>query len=325
MRVDKMVVACLVGLSLLAPGSAFAQQDVKGSKDHPMLSRYEGAVIIGYRTVEFDEYVLALGKSVLDAKRNCCVLQKVQKLEGKITRILYKAPKGQTTLAVLRNYEKALRGGRFETLFRCDKEACGFSLGRVLKPDLYEFTLSGSYRDERYLAARLARPEGDIYLALFVFEHTGPHTKLSGNVLVQQDVIEIEALKEGRVTVNAEAMARDISERGHVAVYGIHFDTDKAELKPESEPVLAEIAKLLKANAGLKLLVVGHTDNQGTLDYNLDLSQRRALAVVDALASRHGVARERLTPRGLGFLAPVASNRTDEGRAKNRRVELVEH
>jgi OmpA-OmpF porin, OOP family len=108
-----------------------------------------------------------------------------------------------------------------------------------------------------------------------------------------------------------------------VSLYGIYFDTDKTDVKPESQPTLQEIAKLLKQDASLRLYVVGHTDNVGTYDHNLDLSQRRAAAVVGELTTKHGVAAVRLRPAGVGMLSPVAPNDNEQGRAKNRRVELV--
>jgi outer membrane protein OmpA-like peptidoglycan-associated protein len=109
-----------------------------------------------------------------------------------------------------------------------------------------------------------------------------------------------------------------------VALYGIYFDNDRADVKPESRPTLSEIATLLKQNGKLELIVVGHTDNNGTLDHNLDLSLRRAQAVLAALVSDFGVARNRLDARGVGFLSPVAPNTTEENRAKNRRVQLLQ-
>ena len=108
-----------------------------------------------------------------------------------------------------------------------------------------------------------------------------------------------------------------------MAVYGIYFDTGKATLKPESDAALAEIAKLLTADTALKLNVVGHTDNAGSLDANMKLSQARAEAVAKALTRRHGIAASRLKSFGVASLAPVASNDSEDGRAKNRRVELV--
>jgi outer membrane protein OmpA-like peptidoglycan-associated protein len=118
-------------------------------------------------------------------------------------------------------------------------------------------------------------------------------------------------------------MAKGIASDGHVALYGILFDTDKTDIKPESAATIAEIAKFLKQGAGVKLYVVGHTDNVGLYDYNMGLSQRRAAAVVTELTTKHGIPAARLKPAGSGPLAPVAPNETEEGRAKNRRVELV--
>jgi len=117
--------------------------------------------------------------------------------------------------------------------------------------------------------------------------------------------------------------ANDISSTGHVAVYGIYFDTGKADLKPESDATLKEIAKLLQQDANLKLYVVGHTDNQGTLTLNMDLSKRRADSVVATLTAKYGVTAGRLQAFGSGPYSPVAPNDTEDGRAKNRRVELV--
>lgn len=125
------------------------------------------------------------------------------------------------------------------------------------------------------------------------------------------------------IVADAAAMASDINATGHVAVYGIYFDSGKSLIKPESAQAIGEIAKLLKAQPALKLFVVGHTDNEGTVEGNLTLSQQRAEAVLKALTNEHGIAAGRLRAHGCGQFAPVAGNDTDAGRAKNRRVELV--
>lgn len=135
-------------------------------------------------------------------------------------------------------------------------------------------------------------------------------------------IIEKQAMKQD-IVANAEVFANDIKTTGHATVYGIYFDTGKSEIKPESEAALAEIAKLLKADAGLKVHVVGHTDNVGMMDANMKLSQARAEAVVKTLTGKFGIAPQRLKGFGVGPLAPVASNDNEEGRGKNRRVELV--
>jgi outer membrane protein OmpA-like peptidoglycan-associated protein len=123
--------------------------------------------------------------------------------------------------------------------------------------------------------------------------------------------------------VDAAAMAKGLGEKGHVALYGIYFDTDKAVIKPESRPTLDEIAKLLRGQPRLNVVIVGHTDSQGAYDYNMDLSRRRAEAIAAELAKSYQIARTRLRTAGVGFLAPVGSNASEDGRALNRRVELV--
>ena len=128
----------------------------------------------------------------------------------------------------------------------------------------------------------------------------------------------------GLVKVDAKALGDDLATQGHAAVYGIYFDTAKAVVKPESDAQLQQVAQLLKSRPEWQLLVVGHTDNVGGLAPNMPLSRARAEAVVQALASRYGVAPSRLSAQGAGPLAPVASNRSADGRARNRRVELVE-
>jgi outer membrane protein OmpA-like peptidoglycan-associated protein len=137
------------------------------------------------------------------------------------------------------------------------------------------------------------------------------------------DVIEVKPMESDLVTVNAASLASDITRTGHASVYGIYFDTGKADVKPESEGTLQEISKLLQQDASLKLYVVGHTDNVGTLANNMDLSKRRSDAVVKVLTTKYNVAAARLSAQGDGPTAPVASNDSEEGRAKNRRVELV--
>ncbi len=125
------------------------------------------------------------------------------------------------------------------------------------------------------------------------------------------------------IVADAAAMGNDINATGHVAVYGIYFDSGKSLIKPESAQAIAEIAKLLKSQPALKLFVVGHTDSQGGVDGNIALSQARAEAVLKVLVGEHGIAPARLRSFGCGQFSPLASNDSDAGRAKNRRVELV--
>jgi outer membrane protein OmpA-like peptidoglycan-associated protein len=135
-------------------------------------------------------------------------------------------------------------------------------------------------------------------------------------------IVETEAMHQD-VVANAAWLHDGLTQNGHVEVPGIFFDFAKSEVKPESEPALGEITKLLRDNAALKVWVVGHTDNVGSAESNLALSSARAAAVVAVLTKKYGISPTRLVAFGAGPFAPVATNSTQNGRAKNRRVELV--
>jgi outer membrane protein OmpA-like peptidoglycan-associated protein len=121
----------------------------------------------------------------------------------------------------------------------------------------------------------------------------------------------------------APRIATELAKTGRVDVYGIYFDFGSATLRPESEPILKEIADALTKNAAWKLKIDGHTDNVGGDPANLDLSRRRAASVRDALVSRYKINTTRLATDGFGASRPKEPNTTPEGRARNRRVELV--
>ena len=216
---------------------------------------------------------------------------KTEKVEGRRTFVAYTAKEGVTHpsgLQVIRNYVNAAK-------------AVGGS-------QVYEYEDGGT----KYSTIRIIKEDSEVWA-----EVSGANNGMYNVQLVKKQ------LMKQNVVANANALSKGIKETGRVAVYGIYFDTAKADLKPASDPALAEIVKMLKADANLKVYVVGHTDNAGQFASNVKLSQDRAAAVVNALTSKHGIAAPRLTPFGAGPTSPVASNKTDEGKAKNRRVELV--
>jgi len=141
--------------------------------------------------------------------------------------------------------------------------------------------------------------------------------------LYRLTIVEREQMEQ-KVAVNPDALFGDIATTGHAAVYGIYFDHDSATIKQESKPSLKAIADMLKANKSLKLYVVGHTDMTGGFEYNVGLSLKRANAVVKALVNEYGIVAERLAGKGAGLLCPIGSNKNENGRKLNRRVELVE-
>ena len=309
---------------VLLYSSVLLAQDVKGSGDNPLLSRYEGSNIVGYRFKEFDEYTAAIGP----AKGNYWDVKwdATQDLEGAVTRILYRVPQGRTSLEVFRNYQMELEKNGFEVLYSCKKEECGkafyMKYQTLWAGTGYRDTYATELPNQRYMAVKLTRAEGDLYAFLHIAEHTFMNTLAA--TYVQLDIVQMKAMDTGMVVIDADALAKDINETGHIAIYGIYFDTDKAVVKAESKPSIEQIAKLMKDTPELKLFIVGHTDNKGAVQYNMDLSHRRATAVRDELVKTYGIDINRLGAVGMGFFGPVTSNKTEDGRALNRRVELVE-
>jgi len=208
--------------------------------------------------------------------------------EGKVSKLDYTLKTGAKSVSMLqiaRNYENAAK-------------KLG---GKIL------------YSEGRVMEAKIQKSGATTWVHAEAF-NDGRNYEL---VIVESKPMDQE------VTVDAAALSQSIAATGKAAVYGIYFDTNKSEIKPESGPAIDEITKLLRQQPGLRLYVVGHTDNTGTLEANLKLSSDRAEAVVKALVSR-GIEAARLKPAGVGPYSPVSTNKTDEGKAKNRRVELVE-
>jgi OmpA-OmpF porin, OOP family len=136
-----------------------------------------------------------------------------------------------------------------------------------------------------------------------------------------QTLLTVKSMQQ-EVTADASSIADELNRSGHMALYGIHFETAKATIQPDSESALGEVAKMLQQNPDIKVSVEGHTDNAGSATSNQTLSANRAQAVVAWLTS-HGIAASRLRAKGWGSSKPVGDNGTEDGRAKNRRVELV--
>ena len=296
----------LVVVSLILSVTAFAQGR-EPLTDHPVISAYEGSVLRRKNVQEFDEYNAFTGMDESGKEPTGITL------EGKITKIFYEKPKERSILEVFRNYESAVTSNGAEILYTCDQEKkeC---VERYAGPTLQKF--SGlhaiSNLKGRYLLAKLEQDENTAYIAIAV-----------GQTFTDSHVIEVRDMDTGMVTLDAAALGRGLDSRGYVIVEGIFFDTDEATLKPESTPALEQVAALLSGRQDLDVYVVGHTDMQGSLEHNRNLSTRRAAAVVNELAQSYGIERSRMDGYGVGPLAPQASNNNDRGRAKNRRVVLV--
>lgn len=277
--------------------------------EHPLIKPYPGSTTWESKVGKFDRVTIPTGK--FSRKGPQTVFASSIKVEGKVTGITYHTPRKRTALEVLSNYEKALKEGGFEILFGCLEGDCGSGDYEVA---YLRNRVSAGYKNTGMLASRLTRADGDVYVFVGV-DQSNANTKLL--------VVEAIPMETGLVKVDANALQNDIERTGHASIYGIYFDTDKADVKPESKQALGEIAKVLENMPKLKLYVVGHTDNVGSLDYNKKLSMQRSAAVVGVLTRDYGIEPARLQADGVGPLAPVLANTIEAGRAKNRRVELV--
>jgi outer membrane protein OmpA-like peptidoglycan-associated protein len=330
--------------------------DRGGSKDSPLLKRYEGSFIVLYEHKSFAELTLPLSRLEpvpgRKGRQNNRVHEPKNKkaLEGTYTRLVYLAPPNRSPLEVFRNYQDELRAKGGKMLFECKAGECGgdpnrsigggggdmslamylYPAERITDPDgsTGYCAVADRITDQRYMVAELPDSGAHVSVLTYTIRAPGQHDAckaLNDRTIAIVDIVEAKAREQKMVTVQAGEMAKAIAGEGRIALYGIYFDFNKAELKPESDPTLEQMAKLLRDTPQLKLLVVGHTDNVGTFPFNTELSQRRAAAVVSALTTRFGISKDRLTPVGVSFASPVSSNRTEDGRARNRRVELVEN
>ena len=307
------------------------QNDVEGSADHPMITRYPGSYISAHDVEKYREYDLAIGP--ITGYR---YIEKREKIAGKVTRITYQLDESAEDLSIGEVYQDYLQAfqeagvnilgkGMFPQSNVANEVGGGSWIGVALKPNAftmghpanYLFAGTSSSGGSFAIIGESSGPAGKTYLAMYGERHS------KDLVICHLDVIEAKGAETGKVSVDADYISKQIEERGSVSIYGIEFEFDKSEIQPDSRPVLDEIAGYMKSNPGVALYVVGHTDMKGTYAYNLKLSQDRARAVADALIKDYGIPSKRLIPHGVAFLSPKSNNTSEEGRSANRRTELV--
>ncbi|MEM9984052.1 MAG: OmpA family protein [Bacteroidota bacterium] len=326
LRLISLASSLLALLSLGLPAQVLAQPN--DCTDHPLITPYPGSKLIWCDEQAYQEYHVAIGPQTGYRQIDDWI-----DVAGQVHRLYYERPGNQTMTEIYRNYLSAVEKAGFDVLAEGLHPQANVAKtvgGRTWLGTAYAanplpsseglklFRGTSTSGGTAYLAARLSRPQGMVYLTVMVYQHS------QSEVVTQLDIIEVGDMEDGLVSADADYMAESLETYGKVALYGLYFKYDQAVLTPESAPALKEVATLLQAQSALNLYVVGHSDWDGDLGYNLELSQRRASAIVEALVQEHGIARTRLIPKGVGPLVPVQSNQADEGKARNRRVELVE-
>ncbi len=320
----------LIALGIALSSSLAQAQDAEGCKDNPLLGRFQGATIAYCKVKDFDELVFLQAPhdygALLD--RNATKDRSGPewlKAQGKASEIRYELAPGTSSMEVEANYQASLKDKGFTTVFSCTDQECLtgnlrdlYLLGEQLDPTN---GVSTAYADHaRYILAKLDRPEGVVYASVMSGED-------KDKTVAFLRILEAKGMEPSKIAAPAPAAAPDLStsleQQGSVNLYGILFDYDQDTVKPESKPALDQIAKVLADKPSLRLKIIGHTDNTGSAAYNLDLSSRRAANVSAALVGGYGIDPSRLSFEGAGMTRPIESNDTDDGRAKNRRVELV--
>lgn len=288
-------------------------------KDHPQVGSIANSEIYHQEQNDFMNYKVITEEVLKDKSVS------TENIEGKITFTAYKA-EGNSAYGIYSTYKKLFTESGYEILFSCEKSKCGKGFNSVLyesnpfaRNDGWNNSapLTQGYSDfEYYISAKLSKADGEIYATMFVSQGWWQYP------VYRLDVIETKASLP--LVVTAEILDKDISEKGKIAIYGILFETGKSSIKPVSAQTMQIISKYINAHKKSSFYIVGHTDNVGGFESNMKLSKARADSVVKSLVKEYGVDKKQLKAHGVSSLAPLFSNSSGDGRARNRRVEIVQ-
>ncbi|MGR3809939.1 OmpA family protein [Jiulongibacter sp. NS-SX5] len=299
-------------------------QDVNGSQDHEIIGRYPGSTIKYYYTKEYAE--LDFPQEIKDAEPSKIVTGK-----GKHTSILYEAPTNVSPLEIFRNYESAIKNGKGTLLFSCKGKYAPDGCDDYKKFYGLKF-FNANYYEKRHNNTDqyiLLNGSDDQAFLLGIFENATTkiyvEVGIDGNSFGDKPGIQVEILEEAKMKdglITSALFEEEMDMNGKIALYGILFETGKATLKDESKHELSLVVEYLQKYPNINIYVAGHTDDTGSLDLNMELSQQRAEAVITYLTDQ-GVNQNRMHANGVGPFAPVTTNETEEGKKLNRRVEIV--
>ncbi len=310
-----------VSLLIISLSLTILSLTVTARTEDDIIPIYEGSEIIYDDLIGFEEIPVILNETSV-------IFQ-----EGYLRRLWCRAPEGRSPFEIIRNYESAIENIEGQIFFstrdpqslEIDEKKLSdyFKVNRQergLATHVFSYTHFPGDLSE-YLVGKVRTGERDSYV--IVASGKGHWAANQGEETYYEIVtLELEAMEMDMVTM--ESLRQGLAVQGRIAIYNILFDTGESRIKAESAEALTTIADFLQDNPSQRYLVVGHTDSVGGYDMNLRLSQARAEAVVAELVNIYGINQEQLTPVGVGPAAPVMSNSTEEGRARNRRVEIVE-
>jgi len=308
MKVFLTLFVCVI--SNVFSAAVFAK-DVSGAKDHTLISRYQGAEIKAFNEIDYDEYALGVAP-VKNGK------VETRAIEGKITTII-------STFQVFKNYKSVLKQHGFEKIFTCTTKNCGnYFPKNLIAGTNSEFTYNtvdvynmGPQSDYRFLSGKFEKNGKPVYVSLLISKN-----KYNKDVYVAQEIIESTEMQQEQITIDLKSLDQAINKTGKATLHGIQFEHNSAKLTADSLRVVDVLAGYLKLNSAASYFVVGHTDSSGEYAFNIKLSKSRAQTIKKSLKSK-GVSEKKLFAVGVAQVAPVASNKDEQGRAKNRRVELV--
>ncbi len=320
MFVKRFWIISLFVLSVFNNDLLYAQDDVDGAGDHPMIERAAGSYIFTFQTSEYERFSFPTSPASSNG------FESVETMEGEYFEYTYRFEDDDvSTMRVKASYLQSLENNGFEILFKGSGSELGYrgGVGLLIQGDFNRPNRrccnAGRNSDIRYLAAKSA--DGNVLMSMVTFR-----AQLGMGTVALVDIIASDIMDTSmdHSPLTSDEMGSGLEQHGRVAIQNILFEIDSDAILPESAEALETIAELMKRQPDLSLLVVGHTDNTGSFDYNLTLSMNRASSVADYLHHELGISEDRLQAAGAGMMAPITTNRTEEGRALNRRVELVE-
>lgn len=247
--------------------------------------------------------------------------------EGQLTQQAWRiSATGLTSLQLIRPLRDQLRNDGFTVVFECKDEACGgfdFRFATVVMPPP---DMQVNLGDFRFLAARRATSDGIELLSIIASRSANAgfvQVTQVGNSQTTTTQANAPALRAPLENADLTDFSTTLIQEGHVILTGLSFESGSAQLAPVEFSILQKLADFLAAEPEIVVALVGHTDSSGSLDGNITLSKRRAGSVLERLVSDYKIPRRQLDAQGMGYLAPIASNLTEEGRDSNRRVEVI--